>query len=45
MICIIDNISMNLHIRTTHSDGGNSPAEIVAMLKDATVTSRRQDMG
>ena len=30
---------MNLHIHTTHSDGGNTPAEVVAMLKEAGVTT------
>ena len=30
---------INLHIHTTHSDGGNTPVEIVAMLKDAGVTT------
>ena len=30
---------INLHIHTTYSDGGNTPAEIVAMLKDAGVTT------
>jgi len=29
--------NINLHIHTTYSDGGNTPAEIVAMLKDAGV--------
>ena len=31
--------TINLHIHTTHSDGGNTPAEIVAMLKEAGVTT------
>ena len=31
--------NINFHIHTTHSDGGNSPAEIVAMLKAAGVTA------
>jgi len=30
---------INFHIHTTHSDGGNTPAEIVSMLKDAGVTT------
>ena len=33
---VVSNI--NLHIHTTHSDGGNTPAEIVVMLKEAGVT-------
>ena len=28
----------NLHIHTTYSDGGNTPAEIITMLKEAGVT-------
>jgi len=31
--------TINIHIHTTHSDGGNTPAEIIAMLKDAGVTT------
>ena len=31
--------TINLHIHTTHSDGSNTPAEIVAMLKEAGVTA------
>ena len=31
--------NINLHIHTTLSDGGNTPAEIVAMLKEAGVTT------
>jgi len=33
------NNKINLHIHTTHSDGGNTPAEIIAMLKDVGVTT------
>ena len=33
------NSSINLHIHTTYSDGGNTPAEVVAMLKSAGVTA------
>ena len=33
------NPTINLHIHTTHSDGGNTTAEIVAMLKEAGVTA------
>jgi predicted metal-dependent phosphoesterase TrpH len=32
------NSAINLHIHTTHSDGGNTPAEVVAMLEKAGVT-------
>jgi len=31
--------TINLHIHTTHSDGGDTVADIVAMLKDAGVTT------
>ena len=31
--------SVNLHIHTVYSDGGNTPAEIVAMLKEVGVTT------
>ena len=31
--------NINLHIHTTYSDGGNTPAEVVAMLKDTGVTT------
>jgi len=31
--------TINLHIHTTYSDGGNTPAEIVAMLKEVGVTT------
>jgi len=31
--------NINLHIHTTHSDGGNTPAEIIPMLKAAGITT------